>query len=184
MFVSTYLLFVGWRFKNFFLARYTLLFFLVSYFRLFRGERQSMLIFFIISAFLFLFSSRSRFKWVFFALSLAATYLFLDFWASFRWIASSELNIVTAAKLSYEANLLSVIRLWDLNRLNSAFYNLVWVSDLVGRNIYLNGDSFLNLFSQMIPSFLASTINFDRPPSGSWILGRYFNHGGHILFSC
>lgn len=155
---------------------------MVVFFNLLRGQRSEFFGFLIFLAVLYYSLSKARYKIVVILLLAPVAFIFILSWASVRGDAVEQ--GIGRAVLEGASNTWQDIKdgsIMKMDKLPKATWDMLETSFLYERGIRRNGETYLNLISQRIPSFVAETIGYERPESEPWVLAKYFQHGGGIF---
>jgi hypothetical protein len=154
----------------------------LCYYTLFRGTRSSIVVvMFAIGIFYLIFTdNKNKYSILFFCGILG--FILLQFWASFRFFVG-KFDIYTAIieskdQLFTQDNNLLALYLITIERLPQLYWNLLATHEFVRTGSGIGFDSFSNLIGQLVPSFLADAVGYERPVDGAWILAEQIEHGG------
>lgn len=155
---------------------------MLIFFNLLRGERSNFFGFIIFLGVLYYTLSRSRFKAILIMLLGPAGLIFVLMWANVRWTAVEQ-GLIPAIFESTSAVWKDIKEgaVMKMDRFPKATWDLLETSYLYERGIRRNGETYLNLIPQRIPSSIAEIIGYERPISEPWVLAEHFRHGGGIF---
>lgn len=154
----------------------------ILYFKLLRGQRSTAFGFMIFLALLYYTLSKSKWKgWVIVSM-IPAAFVFLIAWASVRGEAS-EVGLGRALFESSSSTLRDIQEgsVTRLDRFPKITWDMLETTFLYESGIRRNGQTYLNLIPQTVPSFVAELIDYERPLTEPWVLAHYFPHGGGIF---
>jgi hypothetical protein len=128
-------------------------------------------------------SRRSQVKALFLIMLCIFMVYFLIHWGNVRVYAYEE-GLIHAIFQIYPSRYSGDFSVADITLIPASFGHYLHAVDLYNQGVRLQGETFVALVPQSIPSFVANWIDYERPLNSAWRLAEYrINGGGMYIFA-